>query len=385
MQSKPQPYRPDLTPHPSQLRPHCAARDRLRLWQPMGRQSDSSQNPQPIELSEADLDRILEVMNVSWANGTREVYGSGLLVYHVFCDLRSIPEHQRAPASPLLIVAFISSCAGSYSGSTLANYVFGVRAWHTLHGQRWAMDDMQVKAALTGAANLAPPSSKRPKRAPFTVSLIEQILNKLNHSDPLDAAVAACLTTTFYTVARTGEFTVPSLNKFNPIVHIKRSDIRIGEDRHGMRVKVFVIPHTKCSPNGEDVYWAPQQGPSDPDAALRNHFEINNPPSDSHLFAYKHHKGMRPLTKRAFIDRLNAVAEPPNSQDLKGHGIRVGGTLEYLLRGIPFDVVKSIGRWSSEAFLLYLRQHAVIMAPYMQGHPVLDSFTRYTMPPVRHH
>jgi hypothetical protein len=245
------------------------------------------------------------------------------------------------------------------------------------------MDDAQVKAALTGAANLAPPSSRRPKRAPFTVSLIELILNKLDRSDPLDAAVAACLTTTFYTVARTGEFTVPSLNKFDPEIHIKRSNIRNGEDRHGMKVTVFAIPRTKCSRSGEDVYWAVQDGPSDPDSALKNHFQVNNPPPNSHLFSYKHSKGLRPLTKRTFIDRLNAIADLPNGQDLKGHGIRIGATLEYLLRGIPFDVVKSIGRWSSEAFLLYLRQHAVIMAPYMQGHPILDAFTRYTMPPMR--
>jgi hypothetical protein len=246
------------------------------------------------------------------------------------------------------------------------------------------MDDAQVRATLTGAANLAPPSSKRPKRVPFTVPLIELILNNLDHSDPLDAAVAACLTTTFHTAACTGEFTVSALNKFDPTIHIKRSDIRNGEDRHGMKVTVFAIPRTKCSPNGEDVYWAVQQGLSDPDSALKNHFRINDPLPHCHLFSYRHPKGSRPLTRRVFLDRLNAVAGLPQGQDLKGHGIRIGATLEYLLRGIPFDVVKSIGRWSSEAFLLYLRQHAVIMAPYMQGHPILDAFTRYTMPPVHH-
>lgn len=49
---------------------------------------------------------------------------------------------------------------------------------------------------------------------------------------------------------------------------------------------------------------------------------------------------------------------------LKGHGLRIGGTLEYLLRGIPFDVVK------------------FILAPYLQDSPALEPFTRYTMPPV---
>lgn len=377
---KPRPYQPGLTPSPSILRPHCLSRDRLRLWRP-----SSSRSGEPITLADTDLDRILEVINVSWAQGTRETYGAGLLVYHVFCDSRNIPDDVRCPASPLLIVTFISSCAGSYSGSALANYVFGVRAWHILHGLPWVMDDAQVKAALTGATNLAPPTSKRPKREPFTVSLIETICTKLDPKDHLDASVRACLVNAFYTLARIGEFTVPSIDSFDPTTHIKRSDVREAQDRHGHLVTVFRIPRTKCSNAGEDVYCAAQPGLVDPLAELNNHFQINNPPPNAHLFSYPHLNGFRPLTKRIFMNRLNAITSSLNLDSLKGHGVRIGGTLEYLLRGIPFDVVKSMGRWGSDAFVLYLRKHAVIMAPYLQRGPVLEAFTRYTMPPVRRH
>ncbi len=57
---------------------------------------------------------------------------------------------------------------------------------------------------------------------------------------------------------------------------------------------------------------------------------------------------------------------------------------EYLLRGILFDVVKTIGRWKSDAFILYLRKHAQILAPYMQAVPAIhEQFIRYTMPQIR--
>ena len=39
----------------------------------------------------------------------------------------------------------------------------------------------------------------------------------------------------------------------------------------------------------------------------------------------------------------------------QGHSLRIGATLEYLLRGVPFEVVNHIGRWSSNSFTLYLR------------------------------
>ena len=93
-----------------------------------------------IEVSETDLERILEVINVSWAKGTRDTYGVGLLVYHIFCDSCNISEEDRSTSSPILIIVFISSCAGSYAGRTLASYVFGVQAWHILHGLAWNMD-----------------------------------------------------------------------------------------------------------------------------------------------------------------------------------------------------------------------------------------------------
>lgn len=78
-----------------------------------------------VEVSESDLERILDVINVSWARGTKEVYGTGLLVYYVFCDF-NISEDNRGPASPILVIAFISSCTGSYAGDTLVSYIFAV-------------------------------------------------------------------------------------------------------------------------------------------------------------------------------------------------------------------------------------------------------------------
>jgi hypothetical protein len=46
--------------------------------------------------------------------------------------------------------------------------------------------------------------------------------------------------------------------------------------------------------------------------------------------------------------------------------------------------MKVIGRWASDAFVLYLRKHAQIMAPYLQAtSQVHEAFIRYTMPPVR--
>ena len=75
---------------------------------------------------------------------------------------------------------------------------------------------MQVKAMLTGAAVLAPPTPKHPKRAPVTVDLMECIFGRLDLTKPLDMAVMNYFSTNFYSVAHTGEFMLPTLSTFNP-------------------------------------------------------------------------------------------------------------------------------------------------------------------------
>lgn len=241
-----------------------------------------------------------------------------------------------------------------------------------------------MEALLKAAEALTPPASRRKKRRPYTIDYIVALRGHLNLDTPLDAAVYACLTTTFFAAARLGEFTVRRLNAFDPTWHVKPSDMNTQLDRNNLKVTTFRIPRTKSSAGGEDVFWAKQNGPSDPEGAWLNHERVNNPPNGGALFAYKWGSGHRPLTKAKLITRLAQAARAAGMDPLQGHGIRIGATLEYLLRGVPFDVMKAKGRWLSDAFSLYLTKHAQIMAPYMQAVPeVHDALVRYTMPRAR--
>ena len=112
-----------------------------------------------------DLPHIFDVMSNMWAGSTRESYSAGLLVYHVFCDKTGIPEELRAPTSQDVITSLVASLAGSYSGSTISNYVHGVRAWHILHGLQWRPDCLELKAVLRAAKRLTPSSSKKKEEA----------------------------------------------------------------------------------------------------------------------------------------------------------------------------------------------------------------------------
>ncbi|KAG2034952.1 hypothetical protein BDR03DRAFT_1012966 [Suillus americanus] len=131
----------------------------------------------------------------------------------------------------------------------------------------------------------------------------------------------------------------------------------------------------KVSTTGEDLYFATQFHDVDPTQALANHLQVNTPASSDALFTWRHRNGLRPLTRSKFLRSLDRSSQSLKIELLKGHGIRNGGTLEYLLRGVPFETVKAMGRWSGEAFAGYLCKHAIVMAPYLQDTPVLEPFT----------
>ncbi|KAG6327704.1 hypothetical protein ID866_11384 [Astraeus odoratus] len=78
-----------------------------------------------------------------------------------------------------LVLAFLSSCAGVYAGTTLTNYAAGLKAWHILHGHPWLVNANSLKCCLEGANCMAPPSSKHPLRAPFTPEIIAPIKSLL--------------------------------------------------------------------------------------------------------------------------------------------------------------------------------------------------------------
>ena len=380
------PYPPNFTLIPSTYRPDCSAGNRLRLWRPVNTRVAIDSQGRPIPLSLQDLNEIGGVALNSLQESTQRTYGAGLYAFHRFCDFKEITDIQRAPAESLVMQSFVTTLAGIYRANTITNYVAAVRAWHIVHGVAWNIGGPEMEAVVKGAKAMAPSLSAKAKRIPMRVKHIVAMRPYFSDDSPLDVAVFACLTSAFWATARLGELTVRTLKSFDPDAHVKRSDLGEKVDRKGLKMTTIHVPKTKASPNeGEELYWAKQIGASDPMSALDRHLELNNPAQDFHLFGYLKKGKMVPLTKRAFTDRLSVAVTKAKLPALTGHSIRIGSTLEYLLRGIPFDVMKVKGRWNSDAFHEYIRDHARVLAPYMQDTPpdTEDDFIRVMIPSAR--
>ncbi|KIJ46911.1 hypothetical protein M422DRAFT_93614, partial [Sphaerobolus stellatus SS14] len=347
----------------SHLRLHCTAKERLLKWQPIQSCSTTA------GLSEEALKKVLVVLMAGWATGTLSTYASDLLLFHLFCDEHEVQEQVRCPVDPTMLLAFVAACAGHYSGSTISNSVHAVRAWHMLHGARWAPSCDELAAVLNGATRLAPSSSKRAQQDLWIVEMICKVCFTLDPENPFDIAFYSALTTIFWTMSHSVELLVYGVNNFSLEWNITHAGIKVETNGEGIPVMVFSLPWTKVSQTGEKVFWARQNGPADTYAALLTHIHVNNPPVDKAFFSWRCNGDWKVLTKAAFIKRMELAAAEAGLPKMHGHGLCIGSVLEYLTWGLSFEQVKHMGHWKGESFALYLRKHAVVLAPYIQAVP----------------
>ncbi|KDN34222.1 hypothetical protein RSAG8_12690, partial [Rhizoctonia solani AG-8 WAC10335] len=267
----------------------------------------SSLFPKDIGLNtifEGSLDQtVVEIMQSGLAKGTRGNYTSAINAYTKFCDEHHVRDDLRFPADERVLCL----------------------------------------------KNTAPAESKRPKRI-------------------ADASVMACANAAFWGQARLGELVATSRLKHNPTTHPSRNSIIILFNNNAREIQ---LPKTKTNQaNGQSIFLTRQVDPLDPVKAIENHLRINIGLDDSdHLFAFrsdKSHTGRHSLTHEDFMKRINEVWTTLGYQKVTGHSFRIGGTTTLLKNGVPPDIVKELGRWSSDAFHEYWRDVPSIAANYVE-------------------
>ena len=161
--------------------------------------------------------------------------------------------------------------------------------------------------------------------------------------------VACCLS--FFSFLRAGEFTTNS--PFDPSIHLTVGNVQADYlvDPTCFRVH---IKRSKTDPFrvGCDIYVGRGNSLICPVVALGNFLALRGPPPGP-LFCYA---DGRPLTWQQLSSRVQAIlhsAGYPGSYS--GHSFRIGAATTAAARGIPDHLIKTLGRWSSDAYQLYIR------------------------------
>jgi hypothetical protein len=140
-----------------------------------------------------------------------------------------------------------------------------------LNSVPWSLEKLEMDTMLHMADKLIPPSSEKKKRLPYMPEFIVALRQQLDLNVPLDAATFTCLVTCFYASARLCKFTMHTLQSFNPGTHVTIQNLSHDQDCSGHRVTMLHLPRTKMAGNeGKDVFWASQEGDTDPTNHLRH-------------------------------------------------------------------------------------------------------------------
>ena len=128
-------------------------------------------------------------------------------------------------------------------------------------GSPGCLKKSKMDMMLRAANKLTPSSSRKKKRCLYTPDFNLAVRGPLDLDKTLDAAVFACLATCFYASARLGKFTTCTLQNFGPSMHVTTQNLSYDQDRNSFKVTVLHLPRTKAAGNeGEDIYWASQEG-----------------------------------------------------------------------------------------------------------------------------
>lgn len=274
-------------------------------------------------------------------------------------------DDARAVREPVLC-AYAASLAGIYSGGTARTKVAGIKYWHERRALHWHGSPRLARIVKSVAA-CAPPEAHRDARPPVTEAMLDEALHELDPERPFDVCVAAAMLVAFWGQLRLGEVLSATRNyDFAALPAGKGVRLRASAGGKASQVTTALwLPRTKVERSGVWVWLARHF--NDPSLALQEHIALNGITDEDPLFAYKHDVTgvLIPLTRNAFLSRLNEIWGAAGMQRITGHCFRIGGTTALLRAGVEPDVVKMAGRWRSDAFLRYWRAIDNIISSHM--------------------
>ncbi|KAF8797585.1 hypothetical protein BYT27DRAFT_7228942 [Phlegmacium glaucopus] len=214
-----------------------------------------------------------------------------------------------------------------------------------------------LKLTLKGIEELWPASSFFSKRAPVTISVLDDLNAGLDRSSGLDNCICAICCLSFFCQLRIGEILPPTqdLNRFNP--HHHATFAHIAESTTSNGACNLHLPWSKTQKARGDDVWIPcQEPPLDPIHVLHKHFIKNRLMITHPISAYRDtSNNIITLTRTKFIRCINHILSSTQKgyPRITGHCFRISGTTFYLISGVPPNMVKKFGRWHSHAFLEY--------------------------------
>ena len=298
-------------------------------------------------LSVKDLDaRVIHLQNHALEKSTIGGYSTGARDYVRFCLLHHLP----LDPTPLTLSRYIAFT--SISIASRPKYLTGAR--HFLQDLYPEFDNNraspQVQATIRGSKKVRadPVHRKQPIRTEHLASFLLKACHSHDYDDLLFATIMSC---SFYGCHWSGELVLKGKKDVDWRKIIKRSSLHFASGYAGYR-----LPYHKTDPffRGTDIHFSAQEI-ADPVSLLHEYVTARDAIHGAHTALFLRKDGSHP-TRAWFDSKLFFFVD----RSFGGHSPRAGGATFYAALGLSESVIMALGRWSSEAWKIYIRDILVL-------------------------
>lgn len=299
---------------------------------------------------------ITKLLNASWARSTIKQYDHHLNVLAIFVKYNlnincEFPIHQD------IIGAFIAHLFDlGHAHATILTYMSAISAYHKLRNFPDPCDSFYVTKLLKGVQKLKPiEKALRPINKSKLHEMID-VLKWIFHDDFNIILYKAILLFMYYGCFRVGEALSSGTLSNNTI---QRQNIqKVWENG---KVDCFLIHMTSYKHHYNDGSVLKMSRAKYPEfcpvQALLNYIKIS-PGSTGNLF--KNVLGSE-ITRNDLVKVIKQSLELLRIEPslFNSHSLRIGRTTDLALAGVSVEKIKMVGRWSSNAYLKYIRPSEV--------------------------
>lgn len=285
-------------------------------------------------------------------------YSSALNSYFNFCDLHNF-DVEPTPETLSFYVAFQCHHINPRSVDSYLSGICNMLEPYFPH-VRQSRRDLLVARTLKGCRRLRAIPVRR--KDGLTLEDMSKAMcligSSMAHDDKL---FLAQLLTGFSGLMRLGELVVPDNTQLQDSRKISlRHLVQWHTDGHS----VF-LPHYKADPFFEgNRIKVMKCDTADPHSAFVTYVQSRDllHPNRPELWLLA--DGSRP-TRSWFISRLKLIFP---REEISGHSLRAGGATWLAEQHISLEVIRALGRWSSETFKIYIRKHPALLHASVLAH-----------------
>ena len=291
------------------------------------------------------------------ASSTRSTYLSGQKKFYDFCSQVG-KIHQSGspcPTDEWTLCLFATFLANTVQHSTIKVYLSAVRSLHIEQGFADPLVDcLHLQRVLRGIKRTQGDTSSL--RLPVTDDIMMVIFRALDLSLPDHCMFWAACNLAYFGFLRSAEFTVPNLASFSPSIHLGLADVAIDSMSSPSCLRLRIkASKTDSFRKGCFLHIGRGEFPLCAIRSLLAYLTLRgDAPGPLFLF-----RDRRPLSRALLTSWLCDILSSAGIQgNFSSHSFRIGAATVAARNGIPDHQIQALGRWTSSAYLSYIRTPA---------------------------